>query len=137
MKTENTVCLYILLKRGIYFARRCNRNQHTCSVTPLRARLGRRRCATSFPWLSFLVRFATFWIRISLGSSLPLFWPMRSSVVFILSIASFSFYILEINLWHFLTSTQLGPQKLEEEDGCLDSALTLPWRYHIWSKKRF
>ena len=66
-----------------------------------RTRMGRRGCATSFPCLSFLERFAPFWTRISLDNSLLYFWAMRAILLIIL-IAFFGLYILEINLCHSL-----------------------------------
>ena len=49
-----------------------------------RTRMGRRGCATSFPCLSFLERFAPFWTRISLDNSLLYFWAMRAILLIIL-----------------------------------------------------
>ena len=66
-----------------------------------RTRMGRRGCATSFPCLSFLERFAPFWTRILLDNSLLYFWTMRAILLIIL-IASFALYITEINLCHSL-----------------------------------
>ena len=61
--------------------------------------LGRRGCATSFPCLLFLERFAPSWTRILLDSSLLYLWAMRA-ILLIFLIASFALYILEINLCH-------------------------------------
>ena len=93
-----------------------------------RTRLGRRRCATLFPCLLFLVRFVPFWARIPLDNSLLLFWAMRV-IHIILLMASFSLYILKIKLCHFSTSAEYWCQKLEKEDGALGSKFTLSLRW--------
>ena len=66
-----------------------------------RTRLGRRGCATSFPYHSFLKRFVPFWTRILLDNSLLFFWTMRT-IFLIFLIASFALYILEVSLCHSL-----------------------------------
>ena len=78
-----------------------------------RTRLGRRGCATSFPCLSFLERFASFWTRISLENSLLYFWAMRA-ILLIFLIAFFAVYILDINLCHSLPPALQRHQKLKE-----------------------
>ena len=72
-----------------------------------RTRLGRRGCATSFPYLSFLERYAPFWTRISLDNSLLCFLVMIAVLLTFL-IASFALYILAINLCHSLRSLCKG-----------------------------
>ena len=117
------------------------------SLSRWRTRMGRRGCATSFPCLSFLERFAPFWTRISLDNSLLYFWA-TTAILLIILIASSALYILEINLCHSLPPLFKGVkswkwrmyvyprvvvvglcQTLHEEDGGLCSTFILPWRW--------
>ena len=93
-----------------------------------RERDQRRRFATLFPCLPFLVRFAPCWARILLDNS-SLFFLTTRVILLIFLIASFAYYILEINSCHFLTSAQWVCQKLKQEVGSRWSTFTLPWRW--------
>ena len=92
-----------------------------------------RRCTTSFRCLTCLLRFATFWTRISLDNSLLFFWAMRA-ILHIFLMASFTLYILKINFYSIRAS--------KRERGARGSglhfyiALTMG-KYKIWSKLRF
>ena len=103
-----------------------------------RTRLGRRGCATSFPCLSFLERFAPFWTRISLDNSLLYFWAMRA-ILLIFLIASFALYVIEINLCHSLPLLCKGVKSWKRRMRVwtpLLIAMTLG-EYNIRSKQRF
>ena len=87
----------------------------------------------SFFAFRFLRGLPPFWTRISLDNSLLFFWAIRA-ILFILLIASFAMYILEINLCQFLTSAQWGCQNLKEKDGELCSTFILLW---CWENTTF
>lgn len=54
------------------------------SSSTCRTRLWKKRCATSFPCFSFLVRFFSCWIRISLNNFLLFFEPWEPLLIFLI-----------------------------------------------------
>ena len=105
-----------------------------------RTRLGRRGCATSFPCLSFLERFAPFWTRISLDNSLLYFWAMRA--ILLLSWSLFSHCTFHINIVTLSILYLRSVRTSKVERGGWGSglhfyiAMTLG-EYNIRSKQRF
>ena len=65
-----------------------------------------------FPCLSFLLKVVSFWIRISLDSSLLYFWALRATLLILLT-ASFAWYIFEINPCHFFNFHSVRALKVE------------------------
>ena len=87
----------------------------------------------------FLVRLAHFWTRNLLDNCLLQSWAMRT-ILLILLIAFFAFYILEINLCQFsnlcLEKTS-KVERAEQESGTHFYFAMTMGEYNIWSKKRF